>query len=122
MCPAACGDRRGRAAAFRSRAGGSRPEPEDQEAAMFTHSQRRRAVLEAMRRVLASVLVLQLLTGPVVQGHPHPVPKCEQVISTHDVAEPGSKVTVRGDGCGQAGNDQPGQNLPEEPDARFATP
>ena len=50
---------------------------------MFTHSQRRRAVLEAMQRVLASVLVLQLLTGPVVQGHPHPVPECEQVTSTH---------------------------------------
>lgn len=87
---------------------------------MFTHSQGRRAVLEAMRRVLASVLVLQLLTGPVVQGHPHPVPTCEQVISTHDVAGPGSKVTVRGDGCGQ-GKDQRGPNHPEAPDARFAT-
>jgi hypothetical protein len=88
---------------------------------MFTHSQRRRAALRAMQRVLAAVLALQILTGPVVQDHPHPVPVCQQVTRIHEVAEPGSKVTGRGDGCGQEGNDQPGPNHPEAPDARFAT-
>jgi hypothetical protein len=88
---------------------------------MFTHSQRRRAVLEAMQRVLAAVLAVQLLIGPVVQGHPHQVPTCQQVTRIHEVAVPASEVSRTVDGCGQAGNDQPGPNRPEEPDARFAT-
>ena len=86
---------------------------------MFSHSQRPRAALRMMRRVLASVLALELFMAPV-QGDPHRVHECQQVISIHDVGKTLSEVTGGGDGCGQEGNDQSGPNRPDEPDARFA--